>query len=67
MNDDQHHHPDAAAPASTPEPEIDEERRQTLKALGVFAVYTTPAVTTLLVSQRATAQSVLDQPPAPPP
>ncbi len=66
MNDDQHPLPAAATPESTPEPEIDEERRQALKALGVFAVYTTPAVTTLLVSQRATAQS-LGGPPAPPP
>lgn len=66
MNNDQHQHPAVETPESAPEPDIDEERRQTLKALGVFAVYTTPAVTTLLVSQRATAQS-LGPPPPPPP
>ncbi len=57
MNDDPRRLPVEDTPASTPEQEIDNERRHALRVLGAFAAYTTSAVTPLIMPQRATAQS----------
>jgi hypothetical protein len=46
---------------------IDTARREALERLGRLAAYTPPAMLTLLLSKRASAQSVGLGPPPPPP
>ena len=39
-------------------PDIEEPRRRALLKLGAYAAFSAPAITTLLVANKATAQSV---------
>ncbi len=48
-----------------PDTDLDPARRAALEKLGALAAYTPPALLTLLLSNRATAQS-LGSPPPPP-
>ena len=39
------------------QPSVDQSRREAIAKLGAFAAFTSPVVTTLLLSNKATAQS----------
>jgi hypothetical protein len=58
-----HNHTPPAGDALTAD---ERERRAALQRLGRIAVYTPPALLLLLTSQRATAQSLLGDPPPDP-